>query len=472
MNIKEFLERYIRGWFPENPRMPNNLMYAFIERWGIAFLLSDIAKFLSNVAMGFGLAYSSMVLLRVLALFFPLNDITGTIAWLVSITAVGSAYFYVYRRSFNVDSLMVLKIFLAVFFIAPFSFYLIPIFQFTDFGFLPRVFIASAFLVGLVGIHKDKTFLKICSGVFFIALFSYIIGIKTIFSPISLLPSSFVVSGFLVVGLVGIYGYEKYRKIGFCCMALSLLFLVWVPIVNVWQIRSGYGGGFFPFVYSALYSVYTIPLILASFAFFVLGSMLILYEKSQTVKVQNLGDTPIVEQETFKRDSTGNPQEETTALEKININFKSLGFSLILSSQLSIIWAAIVYVHPGLRSWEFSIDAFSALPFIAIGVALFALGVASILYKKPKKLGFLVVASGSVALITATFAYLYGAETYYSSDGWGLLFDFVTPYRDFTPPLLLASIVLFVLGYALMLKKSQKTASTELPVGASWTEPS
>lgn len=459
MNLKEFFARYIRGWFPENPRMPKNLMYAFIERWGIAFLLSDITKFLSNVAMGFGLAYSSMMSLRIISLFFPLNGIAGTIAWLVSIIAIGSAYFYVYRRSFNVDSLMVLKIFLAVFFIAPFSFYLIPIFQFTDFGFLPVIFSASAFLaIGLVGIHKDKTFLKICSGVFFIALFSFIIGIKTIFFPISLLPSSFLVSGFLVAGLVGIYGYEKYRKIGFCCMALSLLFLVWVPIVNVWQIRSGYGGELWPFVYSALYSVYTIPLILASFAFFVLGIMLIRYKKAQTAKVQNLGDIPIVEQETFKRDSAGNLQEETTALEKININLKSLGFSLILSSQLSIIWAATVYVRWGLRSWEFSIDAFGALPFIAIGVALFALGVASMLYKKPKRLGFLVVASGSVALIAATFAYVYGAGNYYSSDGWGLLLDFVTPYRDFTPPLLLASIVLFVLGYALMLKKSQPKA--------------
>jgi hypothetical protein len=464
MKPKEFFTRHIRGWFPEDYRMPENMIYASMGRYYMSTRLSDFVRFLSNISIGIGLAYASMMSVMALSLFFPVTNDTGTIASLVSFIAVGFAYLHFYRKSFNVDTLTVLKICLAIFFIAPFSFYSIPLFEFTDFGLLPVIFSASAFLaIGIVGIHRNKTFLKICSGIFFIALFTFIVGIRIMSIPLSLLSSFLTISSFLIAGLVGIYGYKKYRKIGFCCMALSLLFLVWVPIVNVWQIRSGYGGGRFPFVYSALHSVYTVPLILASFAFFVLGITLIIYKKSQTINVQNLGDTPIAEQETFKQDTTGNIQEETTAAGKTNINFKSLGFSLILFSQLSIIWAAIFYVYQGFRSWELYIDAFSALPFLTIGVALFALGVASLLYKKPKKLGFLVVASGSAALITAAFAYTYDTQTSYSSDGWGLLFDSVTPYREFTQPLLLASIALFAVGYILMLKKSQKTAPTTLP---------
>ena len=180
--------------------------------------------------------------------------------------------------------------------------------------------------------------------------------------PVSL-PSFFAVSAFLAIGLIGIYGDRKYRKLGFCFLTLSLLFLVCVPIVNLWQIRAGYGDVVRPFYYSTIYSVYTIPLILASFSFFVLGSMLILYKKSQTKKMQNICDTKVIEQEKF------------------NINSKSLGFSVMVFSQLSFIWAAIVYVQRGLRSWEFSTHPLSALQFVAVGVVLFALGYAFMLKK-------------------------------------------------------------------------------------------
>ena len=402
MNLKEFFTRHLRGWFPEEPKMPENVIYALIGRYYMSTRLSDFIRFLSNISIGIGLAYTSMLGVMALSLFFPVTNVTGTIASLVSIIAIGSTYLYVYRKSFNVDLLLILKFCLSAFFITPFSFYLIPIFLFKEF-FLPVISLASAFLA---------------------------------------------------IGLVGIYGYEKYRKIGFCCMALSLLFLVWVPIVNVWQIQSSYSNEF----YSAIYSTYTIPLILASFAFFVLGITLIRYKKSQTINVHNLSDTKVVKQETFKQDSTGNLQEETTVVEKNNIDFKNLGFSLILFSQLSIIWAAIVYVQG--MGLEFFPDHLSALPFIAIGVALFALGVASTLYKKPKKLGFLGVASGSATLITATFTYIHETTARYSFREETLLsYDLIAPYKDFALTFFLASIALFAVGYALMLRKPQKIAT-------------
>ena len=454
MNLKEFFTRHLRGWFPEEPKMPENVIYALIGRYYMSTRLSDFIRFLSNISIGIGLAYTSMLGVMALSLFFPVTNVTGTIASLVSIIAIGSTYLYVYRKSFNVDLLLILKFCLSAFFITPFSFYLIPIFLFKEF-FLPVISLASAFLaIGLVGIHKDKIFLKICSGVFFIGLFTFIVFIMTVSVPVSLFPPFLAIPGFLVVGLVGIYGYEKYRKIGFCCMALSLLFLVCVPIVNVWQIQSSYSNE----LSSAIYSVYTIPLILASFAFFVLGITLIRYKKSQTINVHNLSDTKVVKQETFKQDSTGNLQEETTVVEKNNIDFKNLGFSLILFSQLSIIWAAIVYVQG--MGLEFFPDHLSALPFIAIGVALFALGVASTLYKKPKKLGFLGVASGSATLITATFTYIHETTARYSFREETLLsYDLIAPYKDFALTFFLASIALFAVGYALMLRKPQKIAT-------------
>jgi len=295
----------------------------------MTYLMSDIIKFLSNVSIGIGLTYSSMVFLMILSLFFPLNNVTGWIAWLGYVCAFGFAYFYVYKKSFKFDSLMILKS---------------------------------------------------CLGVFFIALFTLVLMFNVSSIPISL-PSFFAVSAFLAIGLIGIFGDRKYRKLGFCFLTLSLLFLICVPIVNVWQIRAGYGDVASPFYYSAIYSVYTIPLILTSFSFFVLGTMLILYKKSQTKMIQNMGDTKVIEQEDFKLNSTCNTFGETNGVEKFKTNFKNLGFSFMVFSQLSFIWAAIVYAQRGLRSWEFSTHPISSLQFVVIGVVLFVLGYSFMLKK-------------------------------------------------------------------------------------------
>lgn len=277
----------------------------------MTYLMSDTIKFLSKVSIGIGLSYSSVVFLMVLSLFFPLDNVTGPIAWLGYVFAGGFVYFCVLKRSFKFGSRMV------------------P---------------------------------KICLGVFIGAFFIFVLMWYVSSIPVSL-NSLLAVSLFLAIGLIGIYGDKKYRKLGFCFMALSLLFLVCVPLVNVWQIRAGYGHESYPFYYDTIYDVYTIPLILSSLAFFGLGSILILYKQSQTKKNQKTDNSKVTKQEKF------------------NISFKNLGFLFMVFSQLSLIWAAIVYSQRGLRSWEFSTYPSSTLQFVVVGVVLFALGLAFMLKK-------------------------------------------------------------------------------------------
>ena len=282
----------------------------------MTYLMSNIMNFLSKVSLGIGLSYSSVVFLMILSLFFPLNNLTGPMAFLGYFSACGFVYLYVLKKSFKFDSSMV------------------P---------------------------------KVCLGVFISAVSTFVLMLQVSSIPVSL-PSFFAVSMFLAIGLIGIYGDRQHRKLGFCFMALGLLFLVCVPIVNVWQIRGGYGHEGYPFYYDTIYDVYTIPLILASFAFFGLGSILILYRKSQTQKMQKIDDGTLLEQERF------------------SINFGNLGFSFMVFSQLSLVCAAIVYAQRGLRSWEFSTHPSTALQFVVVAAVLFTLGFSFML----KNLGLII----------------------------------------------------------------------------------
>jgi len=375
--------------------------------------MSDTVKFLSKASIVIGLTYASIVFLRMLGSFFTLNNVTGFIASMgVVFFASGFVCLYAYKKSFRFDFFMVLKN---------------------------------------------------CSIAFFGVLFAFALMIK--FYVTGLLPLLFAVSGFLAIGLVGIYRDRKYRKLGFCFMALSLLFLIGVPLVNVWRLPVGYGTEISPISYHTVYREYTIPLILVSVAFFLLGSILILYKKSQAMKKQNFDDTKVIEQENIKRDSTCTNQGETNGVKKFNVNFKTLGFSFMVFSQLVFIWAAIVY-RSG-EAWRGSVPIILnvvdyALPLGLVGVVLFVLGCALMLYEKPKRRGFFGIASGSFVLIIAAFTYAH--ETKITE----LVFDYVpvshyiNPYRDFTLPLILVSIVPFALGYILMLKKSLKKGALSL----------
>lgn len=428
----------------------------------MAYLISDIIKFLSNVSIGIGLSFSSMAalaLLRLLEIYFESN--TSLIAYMgIVLFVLGCGCFYMYKKIFKFDSFPALEL-CSVILSTILTFALMSTAQIT--GFLSLLLATFCFLtVAIVGIYRNNRVFKICSIVFFSIISFFVLQIFVLHMLPSFFPYLLTASGFLAVGIVGISRDINCRKLGFCFMVLSLLFLVCVPIVNVWQIRGGYGGEGWSFFYRPIYNVFTIPLILVSVVFFVLGSMLILYKRSQTIRRQDLVDATVTEQENFKHDSACSTLGETNGAKKVNITCKSVGFSFMVLSQLSFVWAAIVYTQPGLRSWEFGMYPLNALPFVAIGVALFALGFGLMLYKESTRLGFFLVASGSVVLIIAGFAYVYETEFKELVFGYVPLIHHINPYRDFTLPLIFLSLVPLVLGYALMLNKSLKKNTLRL----------
>ncbi len=363
----------------------------------MTFLMSNTIKFLSQVSIGIGLTYSIINLITKT----KLGEIL-TLEGLI-LCVLGFACIYAYKKSLKFDFLMVLKI---------------------------------------------------CSGVFLSVILSFATIIHI--CPIQgLMPSLFAASTFFAIGFIGIYGDRKYRKLGFSFMTLSLLFLIGVIIANVYQeVVSRFGSTWI----STPYQGYTMPLIIVSIAFFVLGCTLILHKKFQTITKQNLDNTKTLEEKNIKCDSNYNNQTETSLMKKPTINLKSLGFSFIVFSPLIIIWAAILYRPDEVFIGSVPVSIYAvedALPIGLIGVALFALGFGLMFYKKSMRLGFFLVASGSIVLIIAGFAYRYETEYTELVFGYVPLINRLNPYREFTLPLIIASLVAFVLGYILMGKKEK-----------------
>ncbi|MGD9130209.1 MAG: hypothetical protein PVH73_01380 [Candidatus Bathyarchaeota archaeon] len=305
--------------------------------------------------------------------------------------------------------------------------------------------------------------IKTCSG-FFLSVICPFAFLYYVFPIGGFVPLLFAASSFFAIGLVGVYGDRKYRKLGFCYLTTSLLFLIGAPFVNFYKINVIDKLREINSV-TAVYREYTLPFILVSIAFFILGCTLILYRKFQTTTKQNLDDVKIAEQEKIKRDSTCNNQRETNGVKRSTINFKSLGFSFMVFSPLILIWAAIIYRSAGV--WRGTVPVVGnlvdcALPVGLIGVALFALGFGLMLYKKSARLRFFLVASGSVVLIIAGFAYIHEIEFTELVFGYVPLRHHINPYRDFTLPLILASLVPLILGYISMLNKSLKKNTLRL----------
>jgi hypothetical protein len=361
----------------------------------MAYSISGIIKFLSKVSIGIGLTYASMMFVMMLGSFVPLNNVTGSLVCMGLIFSVlGIAVIYAHKKAVKVNFLMLMKF---------------------------------------------------CSGFFLSVIFPFAF-LYCIFPIGGFVPLLFAASSFFAMGLVGIYGDRKYMKLGFCFLTLSSLFFIGAPLVNVWELPVGYGTEISPITFQPVFREYTLPLILVSAAFFVLGSMLILYKKSQTMK-QRLDNTMILEQENVRYEN---------AVTKSTVNFRSLGFSFMVSSPILVIWAAIIYRSEGV--WRGTVPVALnlvdyALPVGLIGVALFALGFGLMLYKESARLGLSLVASGSVILVTAGFAYVYEIEFKELVFGYVPLIHHINPYRDFTLPLILVSLVPLILGYILMVKK-------------------
>jgi len=353
--------------------------------------MSNIIKFLSQLSIGIGLTYSTINLITKTKL--------GEILTLESLIlfVLGFAIIYAYKKSLKINL---------------------------------------------------NTVLKICAGVVLSVIVSFAI-IFHIFPIQGQVPSIFAASTFFALGLIGVYGHRKYRKLGYCFMTLSVMFLFGgVPFVNVYQEPASRFGSTW---ISAPYQEYTIPFIIFGISFFILGCTLIFYKKY-------LDNTKTFEEKNIKNDTNYNKQTQTILTKKPTINFESLGFSFLIFSPLTIIWAAIIYRPDEVFIGGVPVSLYAvadALPVGLIGVALFALGLGLMFYKKTKRNGFLLVASGSIILIVAGLANIH--ETQFIEFVFGYAPDYhYNPYREFTLLLIIATVVGFVLGYMLMWKKRKK----------------
>ena len=85
----------------------------------------------------------------------------------------------------------------------------------------------------------------------------------------------FLGCGFFAIGLVGVYAKKSPKKLGIFFMILSLIFFLGIPIVNSYQVLAQRWGTWI----ATPYEGYTLPLILVSVAFFLLGCALFFHKK-------------------------------------------------------------------------------------------------------------------------------------------------------------------------------------------------
>jgi hypothetical protein len=290
-----------------------------------------------------------------------------------------------------------------------------------------------------------------------IPLYIFYMLIPSIFlqAPFDGLALLFIGSGFFSVGLICVYIERKPKKLGFSFMILSLLFLIGVPLVNGYQIMASRG------VYGSWiatpYEGYTIPLILVTVAFFLLGCVSILYMKFLAIR-KSLVDTTIIKQKRTEEDCTYEKREELIGARKFFVSSCDAGFICLVIGSLCLIGAAVMYAPSGPTPISWTIPGtFSkelTLSLIIFGAALFALGFNFILYQKSERFSFLVGLLGSLVLMFAAFAHGYRimAVGDFSFFGEPVLYP-VNPFREFTLPIVLVGILFVVFSCALMFRK-------------------
>jgi hypothetical protein len=218
------------------------------------------------------------------------------------------------------------------------------------------------------------------------------------------------------------------RKLGFSFIAAGLLSLLVVPIVNGYKIPVMHLGTEF---YSAPYEGYTMPLILVSAAFFLLGSIVFLYKKFP--------------------------------------NWTHLGVAgifLVVFSPMSLIAAAIAYapmgpIPPFSTIPETELRDFT-LPLIFVSIAFFALGSALILYRKSKSHGFLGLTLGSGAFFIGGFAYAYKIYITELVFGYVPVGRYIYPIREYTLLLFLVGAAFLAAGYLLVLKEKSYSPKEDI----------
>ena len=132
---------------------------------------------------------------------------------------------------------------------------------------------------------------------YFIYMNTLGIFLQAVFDDLALL---FLGSGFLAIGFIGVYIQRKPKKLGFSFLILGFLFLIGVPLVNGYQVMvSRFGSTWI----ATPYEGYTIPLILVSVAFFLLGCVSFLHMKFLAIS-KSLRDTTVIKQERIEGDFT------------------------------------------------------------------------------------------------------------------------------------------------------------------------
>jgi hypothetical protein len=242
----------------------------------------------------------------------------------------------------------------------------------------------------------------------------------------------FALAGTAAFIAVILYANRRPKTLAFSFLAAAIPPLLALPIVNLYKIQV-INFGFQEYVLP--YAGYTIPLILVSAAFFLLGSLMLLHKKNR-----NLPNNP----------TTGS-------------NPKKAGFFLAVLSPMSLIAAAIVYAPmgpipvsstvPGTPLREYT------LGLIIASAALLALGTALSFYKKPNRFGFLWAASGSAILFAASFAHAYRTHITELVFGYVPVSRDINPIREYALPLFLVGTSLSALGYALMLQKNKRQST-------------
>jgi len=276
------------------------------------------------------------------------------------------------------------------------------------------------------------------------------IFLQAVFDGLALL---FIGSGFFSVGLICVYIERKPKKLGFSFMILSLLFLIGVPLVNEYRVLAT---RWFTWI-ATPYEGYTIPLILVTVAFFLLGCVSILYMKFLAIR-KSLVDTTIIKQKRTEEDCTYEKREELIGARKFFVSSCDAGFICLVFGSLCLIGAAVMYAPSGPTPISWTIPGTPSreltLSLIIFGAALFALGFNFILYQKSERFSFLVGLLGSLILMFAAFAQGYRilAVADFSFFGEPVLYP-VNPFREFTLPIVLAGILFVVFSCALMLRK-------------------
>jgi hypothetical protein len=262
----------------------------------------------------------------------------------------------------------------------------------------------------------------------------------------------FLGSGFLAFGLIGVYIEKRPKKLGFFFMVLSLLFLIGVPLANEYNVLAT---RWFTWI-ATPYEGYTIPLILVSFAFFLLGCVLIFYKKSWEMK-KWLIDIKTIKLDKIKQDFTREKQEIEIRAKKFGVTSHNVGFICLILSSLSLIGAAAVYAPNGPSPLVWGIMGAPSrectLALIIMSGAFFAMGFTFLLYTKSKRPGFFLGASGSLTLMFAAFTHAYRNLDFGGFFNGEPVFYYNNPFREYTFPIIIVGVVLVIFGYALLLRK-------------------